>query len=73
MAEQAATIDPDKRRALFVERADDHGREAPALYFAAPRLYTAHSTRVQGVVPSVMRPPVLWNVDLLSVRTAIAR
>jgi hypothetical protein len=37
------------------------------LYFVAPRLYYAHSARMQGVTPSVIRPPVLWNADMLSV------
>ncbi len=39
----------------------------PVLYFAAPRMYYAHSARLGGVVPSVLRPPVLWNADSLSV------
>jgi len=43
------------------------GENVPALYFAAPRLYAAHSTRVRGSVSSVTRPHLLWNVDMLSV------
>ena len=39
------------------------------VYFAAPRLYAAHSARVHGSVPSVTRPHLLWNVDMLSVST----
>jgi hypothetical protein len=39
----------------------------PVLYFVAPRMYYAHSMRLRGVVPSVLRPPVLWNADSLSV------
>jgi len=30
-------------------------------------LYFAHSKRTMGVVTSVMRPPILWNADSLSV------
>lgn len=41
----------------------------PVLYFVAPRMYYAHSTRVMGVIPSVMRPPALWSPDTISVRT----
>jgi hypothetical protein len=37
------------------------------LYFVAPRMYGAHSARLSGVVPSVMRPNVLWSADTLSV------
>ena len=39
----------------------------PVLYFASPRLYYAHSRRLHGVVPSILRPPVLWNADSFSV------
>ena len=39
----------------------------PVLYFAAPRMYAAHTPRVRAVVPSVLRPPILWNADSLSV------
>ena len=39
----------------------------PMLFFATPRMYTAHSPRLTGVVPSVMRPPILWNADMLGV------
>ena len=35
----------------------------PVLYFAAPRMYTAHSAACAVVVPSILRPPVLWNAD----------
>ena len=43
----------------------------PLLYFAAPRLFSGHSTRVVGVVPSVLRPQVLWNADMLSVSDGV--
>ena len=68
MTEQASTIDPERRRALFEQVQRIMGENVPMLFFAAPRMYTAHSTRVGGVVPSVMRPPILWSADTLSVR-----
>ena len=67
MLEQAATLDPGRRRALFEEVQRIVAENLPVLYFAAPRMYTAHSRRLTGVVPSVQRPPVLWNADTLSV------
>ena len=67
MREQSAALDEGRRRELFNQVQAVFAENAPALYFAAPRLYYAHSRRVQGVVPSVMRPPVLWNADSLSV------
>jgi peptide/nickel transport system substrate-binding protein len=66
MLEQARTLEPLQRRRLFDEVQTILAEQVPVLYFAAPRLYYAHSTRVGGVVPSVMRPPVLWSADTLS-------
>ena len=67
MLEQASTIDPDRRKAIFNEAQTVFAENLPVLYFAAPRLYYAHRTRVLGIVPSVLRPPALWNADMLSV------
>lgn len=67
MLEQAATTDPARRRDLFNDVQSILAENLPVLYFAAPRLFYAHSTRVVGVVPSVLRPPVLWNADSLGV------
>jgi peptide/nickel transport system substrate-binding protein len=67
MLEQASTVDPGRRRALFEEAQRIFAENLPALYFAAPRLYYAHHTRVIGVVPSILRPPALWNADALGV------
>ena len=67
MTRQAATVDPARRRELFNEVQEIFAENLPVLYFAAPRLYYAHSTRITGVLPSVLRPPVLWNADSLGV------
>ena len=67
MLQQASTSDPAKRRELFNQVQRLFAENVPVLYFVAPRLYYAHSTRMQGVTPSVIRPPVLWNADVLSV------
>ena len=67
MLEQAATLDPARRRQQFDAVQRIFAENLPVLYFAAPRLYYAHSTRVRGVVASVQRPQVLWNADMLSV------
>ena len=67
MHEQAATVDPERRRELFNDAQRIFAENVPVLYFVAPRLYFAHSTRTMGVVPSVMRPPILWNADSLNV------
>jgi peptide/nickel transport system substrate-binding protein len=67
MLEQAATVDPARRRDLFNDVQTIFAENLPVLYFAAPRLYYAHRSRVVGIVPSVLRPPALWNADMISV------
>jgi peptide/nickel transport system substrate-binding protein len=67
MTDQASTTDPERRKALFDDAQRIFAENVPVLYFAAPRLFYGHSARLRGVVPSVMRPPVLWNADMLSV------
>jgi peptide/nickel transport system substrate-binding protein len=67
MLEQASTIDPAKRKALFNDVQQIFAENVPVLYFAAPRLFYGHSARLRGVVPSILRPQVLWNADMLSV------
>jgi peptide/nickel transport system substrate-binding protein len=67
MLEQSAALDPGRRAQQFNLVQRIFAENLPVLYFAAPRMYYAHSTRVRGVVPSVLRPPVLWNADSLSV------
>jgi len=69
MHEQAATLDLEKRRAIFDDAQRLFAENLPALQFAAPRLYYAHSRRLTGVTASVMRPAVLWSADTLSVTT----
>ena len=68
MTEQASTPDPARRKTIFNDAQRILAENVPVLYFAAPRLYYGHSARLEGVVPSVLRPPVLWNADMLSVR-----
>jgi peptide/nickel transport system substrate-binding protein len=67
MLEQSTALDPARRRALFEEVQRVFADELPALYFVAPRLHYAHSSRVAGVTPSILRPPALWSADTLSV------
>ena len=69
MAEQASTLDPERRRAIFNDVQRVFAENLPVLYFTAPRIYYAHSSRLLGVAPSVVRPPALWNADMISVRS----
>ncbi len=72
MIEQASTIELSRRKTIFNDVQRIFAENVPALYFVAPRLYYAHSARLRGVVPSVMRPQVLWNADMLSVADGAA-
>jgi peptide/nickel transport system substrate-binding protein len=72
MTEQASTLDAARRKTIFNDVQRIFAENVPVLYFAAPRLYYGHSVRLRGVVPSVMRPQVLWNADMLSVRDGAA-
>jgi len=67
MTEQASTLDPARRHEFFNRIQQIFAENLPVLYFAAPRLFYAHAPRVVHVVPSVLRPPVLWNADSLGV------
>jgi ABC-type transport system substrate-binding protein len=70
MDEQAKTLALERRRAIFTEVQNVLAENVPVLYFASPRLYYAHSRRMRGVVPSILRPIVLWNADSFSISSA---
>ena len=73
MTRQASTLEQDARRAVFNNVQLVMAENLPMLTFAAPRMYSAYAARLRGAVPSVMRPPILWNADLLSVADAPPR
>jgi peptide/nickel transport system substrate-binding protein len=67
MLEQARTTDSDQRRRLFDDVQRTFAENVPVLYFAAPRLFYGHSSRLIGANPSVLRPALLWSADTLAV------
>jgi peptide/nickel transport system substrate-binding protein len=68
MAEQIASADASERRRLFNEVQQIFAEHAPVLYFAAPRVYVATSSRVVNLTPAVLRPQTLWEPDTIAVR-----
>ena len=70
MLEQAATIDPERRRELFNDVQRIFAENLPVLYFAAPRVYIATSARMLNLRPSLTRPQLMWSADTLAVRDA---
>jgi peptide/nickel transport system substrate-binding protein len=65
MRRMSTTMDRDEARRLFVDVQKTMAEHLPVLYFAAPEVTIAMSSRVQGATPSVLQPPVLWNADVL--------
>jgi peptide/nickel transport system substrate-binding protein len=70
MTRQSTTLDPVQRRRLFADAQRVLAEHVPVLYFAAPKVTVASSTRVGGVTPSVLAPNVLWNAEQLYVASA---
>jgi peptide/nickel transport system substrate-binding protein len=66
MRQIVASANTDERQKLFGHVQQIFADHQPALYFAAPRVWTAASSRLQGVSASAIKPPVLWNVERLS-------
>jgi peptide/nickel transport system substrate-binding protein len=67
MAKATTSLDPAEARRHFLDAQRVLGAHMPMLYFAAPRVLIAMSSRVQGATPSVISPPILWNAEVLSV------
>ncbi len=70
MKQQAATIDHDERKRIFNDVQRIFSEQLPALYFVAPRLYIAVSSRVGNLTPAVIRPQLLWAADTITVQPA---
>ncbi len=68
MRQQASALDPAERRRVFGEVQRVFADQVPILYFAAPRVYVATSSRVLNASPVLLRPMVLWDAERLAVR-----
>lgn len=67
MTRQAASVDQAERVRLFRDVQRIFSEHLPALYFAAPRVYLAVSTRVRNITPGVSRPQLIWSADTVAV------
>lgn len=70
MQHESVTMDRAEARRLFAEAQKTLAEHLPVIYFAAPDVTIAMSSRVHGATPSVLEPPVLWNADVLWVTAA---
>jgi peptide/nickel transport system substrate-binding protein len=67
MARQIASADEAERKQLFVDVLKIFVAHQPVVYFAAPRVYVAVSSRMTSLTPAVTLTPVLWDPESLAV------
>jgi peptide/nickel transport system substrate-binding protein len=67
MGRQMQSLDEAERKRLFDEVQKIFAEHQPAIYFVAPRVFAAASTRVINVMPAVQRPQLLWSPDSVAV------
>jgi peptide/nickel transport system substrate-binding protein len=67
MMAQMASMNDSERKQLFDQVQQVFIEHVPVLYFAAPRIYVALSSRIIGASPAVTLFPVLWAPDSLAV------
>ena len=67
MLRQIASPDPAERKRLFDEVQRIFIEHTPVIYFAAPRVVVAMSSRVINATPAVTLSPLLWSPDTLAV------
>ena len=68
MDRQVKALDQAQRKAIFDQVQKIVAEQLPIIYFAAPHIYLAASTRVEHATPALLRPAILWNADELGVR-----
>ena len=72
MAAQIAASTDVERERLFDEVQQIFAEFVPAIYFAAPRVFVATSSRVVNADPALLEPFMLWNADTLAQRPSLA-
>jgi len=68
MSHQISTLDEADRQRTFAEVQKIFAEHLPAVYFAAPHVFVATSSRMTNVTPSRIPPQVLWSADTIRVR-----
>jgi peptide/nickel transport system substrate-binding protein len=68
MRQMTAEVNQAERRRLFDQVQMIFADNLPAIYFVAPRLHHAVSSRVGNLEPAINRPQLLWNVEKISVQ-----
>ena len=68
MARQIASSDEGDRKRLYDEVQRVFSERLPIVFFVAPRVLVATSSRVTNLRPAVSRPQLLWSADTIAVR-----
>ncbi len=66
MAAMVASADDIERTRLFFEVQKEFAAEMPVIYFAAPQVVIATSSRVGNARPALLQPSVLWDAERLT-------
>ena len=67
VVQQIASLDLVERKRLYDQMQEIFAEHLPMVYFAAPRIYVASSSRVINVTPALMRPQLLWAPEMVAV------
>ena len=67
MSRQSASLDEAERIRLFADTQKIFAEHLPVVYFVAPRMYVAASSRVINLIPALIPPQLLWSGDTLAV------
>jgi peptide/nickel transport system substrate-binding protein len=67
MAKQIASQDEGERKRLYNDVQQIFSEHQPIIYFVAPRIFAASSSRVINVTPSEARPQLLWRPETVAV------
>jgi peptide/nickel transport system substrate-binding protein len=67
MGRQSASLDDAERKRLFDDTQKIFAEHLPVVYFVAPRMYVAASSRVMNLTPALIPPQLLWAADTLAV------
>ena len=66
MEAMVASADEVERTRLFFEVQKEFAAEMPVIYFAAPQVVIAMSSRVGNARPALLQPSVLWDAEHLT-------
>lgn len=73
MQAQGSELNPAKRKAYFDKVQEIVSQEVPFLYLVTRNALVAVSPSLQNANPSVLRPQVVWNIEMLALAPEVAK